>query len=395
MNLLYTLTTYPPSTGGAQIHQHQLAQCLKDRHNIQVVAFWDSNRTDWLLGTTLKAPSSDKDYTVDGIRVHRLGLGLIEKLFMAPFTAAYYQMMLMGHAPVSPIAAVIEKHLRSYSEMADLVHNVRLGREGLSYASFKAARRHDIPFVLTPVHHPRWVGKKYRAYNKLYTMADAVLALTHAEKEILVQQGVAEERIHVIGHGPVLESAAVPDKFLKTHNIDGPMVLFLGQHYPYKGYMELLEAAKVVWGKIPNTHFVFIGPSVGQSETVFKEFKDKRILRLGLINLQEKTDALAACSLLCVPSTQESFGGVYAEAWCFKKPVIGCNIPAVAEVITHEIDGYLVSQEPKEIAEKIIFLLENENAARQMGTSGKKKVEEKYTWQRIAQQVEKVYNQLI
>ncbi|NIM10385.1 MAG: glycosyltransferase [Candidatus Aminicenantes bacterium] len=395
MNLLYTLTTYPPSTGGAQIHQHQLACHLKERHNIQVVAFWDSNRTDWLLGTTLKALSSEKDYNLDGIPVLCMGLGLFEKIFMAPFAAAYYPMMLMGHAPLSPIAAVIEKHLRSHAEMADLVHNVRLGREGLSYASYKAARRNNIPFVLTPVHHPRWVGRKYNAYNKLYTMADAVLALTHAEKEILVQQGVAEERVHVIGHGPVLESAAVPENFLKTHNIDGPMVLFLGQHYPYKGYKELLEAAKIVWQKIPDAHFVFIGPSVGQSESVFKEFQDKRILRLGLISLQEKTDALAACSLLCVPSTQESFGGVYAEAWCFKKPVIGCNIPAVAEVITHEIDGYLVSQDPGEIAEKIIFLLENENAAHQMGTSGKKKVEEKYTWQRIAQRVEKVYNQLI
>jgi starch synthase len=395
MNLLYTLTTYPPSTGGAQIHQHQLARNLKNRHNIRVVSYWDDNRTDWLMGTTLRAPSRTKDYTIDGIHVHCLGLRWYEKIFMAPIAAVYYPLMLMGHPPVSPIAVVIEKHLRPYAETANLVHNVRIGREGLSYASYKVARQRDIPFVLTPVHHPRWKGRRYRAYHKLYTLADAVLALTHAEKETLVQLGAAEERVHVIGHGPVLETTAAPERFLKKHNIDGPMVLFLGQHYPYKGYIELLAAAKIVWEKTPGTHFVFIGPAVGESEKVFKEISDKRIHRLGLTGLQEKTDALAACSLLCVPSTQESFGGVYAEAWCFKKPVIGCNIPAVAEVITDEIDGYLVAREPGEIAEKIIFLLENENAARQMGTSGKKKVEEKYTWPRIAERVERVYNQLI
>jgi glycosyltransferase involved in cell wall biosynthesis len=199
----------------------------------------------------------------------------------------------------------------------------------------------------------------------------------------------------VIGHGPVLESEAQPGEFLQKYQIGSPMVLFLGQHYPYKGYKELLEAAKIVWGKIPGTHFVFIGPAVGQSEQLFKAVSDQRVHRLGIVSLQEKTGALAACSLLCVPSVQESFGGVYAEAWCFGKPVIGCRIPAVSEVITDGVDGYLVNQVPEAIAERIIFLLENEAAASQMGTAGKKKVEEKYTWQRIAERVELVYNRLL
>lgn len=395
MNLLYTLTTYPPSTGGAQIHQHQLAQSLTERHNIRAAVHWDNNRTDWLLGTTLFAPTMDHDYLIDGIGVYRMAFCNCEKILMAPFVGAYYPLMLMGYPPVGPISSIIERRLRPYAEIADIIHNVRIGREGLSYASYKAARRYDIPFVLTPVHHPRWVGRKYRAYNKLYTLADAVMALTNAEKEILVQLGVAEERVHIIGHGPVLEPDAHPERFLQEHGIEGPMVLFLGQHYPYKGYRELLAAAELVWQKHPETRFVFIGPAVGQSEAVFKESTDPRILRLGNVSLQEKTDALAACSLLCVPSTQESFGGVYAEAWCFAKPVIGCPIPAVSEVIDHGVNGFLVDQNPTEIAHRVIDLLSSESAAGQLGGAGKRKVHEQYTWQRIAERVERVYNTLI
>ena len=394
MNLLYTLTTYPPSTGGAQIHQHQLARRLKEGHDIQVVVHWDSNRTDWLLGTTMRAPAKDKDYNIDGIDVHCMGFSWWEKLVMTPFAFGYYPLMLLGNAPARPIASGIENHLHSYAEKADLIHNVRIGREGLSVASYNVARKRGIPFVLTPVHHPRWTGRKYNVYHKLYIQADAVLALTRAEKEVLIQLGVAEEKIHVIGHGPVLATSAKPRQFLQKYRIDRPMVLFLGQHYLYKGYQELLEAAKIVWEQLPGTHFVFIGPAVGQSEAVFKEIPDHRIHRLGTVSLQDKTDALAACSLLCVPSTQESFGGVYTEAWCFKKPVIGCGIPAVAEVVTDGVDGYLVLQEAEVIAEKILFLLGNEAAARQMGTAGKRKVEENYTWQRIAQRVETVYYKL-
>ena len=240
MNLLYTLTAYPPSTGGGQIHQHQLARLLNKRHNIQVVTHWDTNRTDWLYGTTIGAPSANKLYTVDGIHVFRMGFSWLDKLVMAPSTAAYYPFMMAGRPLLSPISACIGKHLESYAQKADLVHNLRIGREGLSYASYIAARRNSIPFVLTPVHHPRWVGRKYRAYFRLFSRADAVFALTHAEKEVLTEWGVKEERIHVIGHGPVLESRAEPEQFVKKYNLRGPTVLFLGQHYPYKGFRELL-----------------------------------------------------------------------------------------------------------------------------------------------------------
>ena len=83
MNFLYTLTAYPPYIGGAQLHQHLLAQQLQRRHYIQVATFWNHNRTDWLLGTTLKAHARPYDYAVDGIPVHRLGFGWGKKLRMA------------------------------------------------------------------------------------------------------------------------------------------------------------------------------------------------------------------------------------------------------------------------------------------------------------------------
>ncbi len=395
MKLLYTLTTYPPSTGGAQIHQHRLACHLSPKHRINVVTHWDNNRTDWLLGTTINAPSLSRDYTIDEIAVHSMGYCICEKVCMFPFAASYYLLMMAGFAPVRPIASIIRKYIEPYAETADLIHNVRLGREGISVASYMSAKKHDIPFVLTPVHHPRWGGRKYRTFNNLYKAANALFALTNAEKEILISLGASPDRVHVIGHGPVIEKEAFPEDFLARHHIDGPMVLFLGQHYPYKGYNELLKAAPIVWEKFPRTHFVFIGPAVGQSESIFMQNPDPRILRLGNVSLQEKTDALAACSLLCVPSTQESFGGVYAEAWCFGKPVIGCPIPAVSEVISNGVDGFLAEQNPIQIAQKIVMLLEDDSLAAQIGAAGKKKVEEKYTWNRIAEHVETIYNSLI
>jgi glycosyltransferase involved in cell wall biosynthesis len=392
MRLLYTLTTYPPSIGGAQIHQHRLAQQLTSRHTIQVVSHWDSNRTDWLLGTTLKAPATSRDYTIDEIPVHRLGLSITEKLRIAPWLPLYYPLMSVALSAIAPITA---QHLHSYAAQADLIHNIRIGREILSYASLQAARQQDIPFVFTPVHHPRWVGWRYRAYLQLYRMADAVIALTQAEKQVLMSLGVPEDKIFVTGIGPVLAAEAEPTRFLQHYNLSAPIVLFLGQHYPYKGYRQLLQATSLVWQQVPEAQFVFIGPPVADSETTFAEFSDRRIHRLGHVDLQTKSDAIAACTLLCVPSTQESFGGVYTEAWSFAKPVIGCPIPAVAEVIQDGVNGFLVAQEPTEIADLILQLLQHPTQAAAMGAAGQQRVEAQFTWQKIADRLETAYHTIL
>ena len=177
--------------------------------------------------------------------------------------------------------------------------------------------------------------------------------------------------------------------------MDGPIILFLGQHFLYKGFVQLLQAAPIVWKKIPEANFVFIGPDVDHSEKYFQGEVDPRVHRLGQVDLQTKTNALAACTLLCVPSIQESFGGVYTEAWSFQKPVIGCPIPAVSEVISDGVDGYLADQMPQAIAERIIDLLQNPSKATEMGKAGCRKVEEKYSWNRVAQLTEEAYKQVL
>ena len=391
MNLLFTLTAYPPALGGAQLLMHDLARQLMARHDVQVVTQWDTQRSDWLLGTTLNAPVEALRYHVDGVPVTRLNLPTSVRRRLAPWVAAYF----VAQAPaLRRIAAALADALEPLAS-ADLVHNCRIGREGLSFASLAVARRRGLPFVLTPVHHPRWGGWLHRHYQRLYREADAVIALTEYERQTLAGLGVQESRIHVTGMGPVLAGHGDGTRFRDRHHLDGfPVVLFLAQKYRYKGVEALLQAAPAVWGRAPETRFVFVGPRTPYSRRLFKG-APARVLELDAVSLQDKTDALAACDILCVPSSQESFGAVFAEAWSFEKPVVGGDIGPVRAVIDEGKDGLLVGQTPGAIADALLHLLERPALRAEMGRRGRAKVEARYTWPRLAEQTEAVYRRVL
>ena len=392
MKLLYTLTSYLPAIGGAQLHHHYIATSLASRHQIQVVTQWDTHRTDWLLGTTLRAPGPEKDYSFEGIPVHRIGLTWQEKVGVLASVMLYYPFM---DTAARSIGRVLERHLAPWADGASLVHNTRIGREPMTCASLQLARHRGIPFVLTPVHHPRWHGWRYRVYLDLYRSADALLALTHAEKALLASLGVDDQRVHVVGMGPILAERANPEQFRRSHAISSPIVLFLGQHFSYKGYRQILEAAPSVWRRVPEACFVFVGPPVGNSEAVIDSLNDPRVKRLGVLSLQEKTNALAACDVLCVPSEQESFGGVYVEAWSFGKPVIGCPIPAVSEVVSHGVDGLLVAQEAGPISDALCQILLTPSLAGKLGEAGRQKVAAMYNWEHTSRAAEQAYQSVL
>ena len=169
----------------------------------------------------------------------------------------------------------------------------------------------------------------------------------------------------------------------------------MGQKYRYKGIGALLRAAPIVWRRFPEVRFAFVGPRTAYSRRRFAATTDRRVLELDQVDLQEKTDALAACDILCVPSSQESFGGVFTEAWSLSKPVIGCDIPAVRQVIDDGRDGLLVEQGPGPIAEALVCLLESRTLMEEMGRRGKTKVESQFTWPRLATKTEAVYRRVL
>jgi glycosyltransferase involved in cell wall biosynthesis len=256
-----------------------------------------------------------------------------------------------------------------------------------------AARKANTPFVFTPLRHQRPMGWSSPAFKRLYRKSDAVIALTHGEGEWLVAKGADRSRLHVIGLGPQNDPAASPKAALDKVGAGKKIVLFLAQLHEYKGFGALLAAAKLLHAR-DDVQFVFAGPDVRGNGKAFAR-AGSNVTWLGSVREDMRDSLLSACTVLCVPSSRESFGSVVVEAWSCGKPVVGGPAAATRELIEDGVDGFTVQQQPDVIAERLTRLLDDPALAADMGCRGQEKVKERYSWSAIAGAHTAIYEELV
>lgn len=100
---------------------------------------------------------------------------------------------------------------------------------------------------------------------------------------------------------------------------------------------------------------------------------------LGQISHEALREAYARASVFVLPSSKEGFGIVYLEAWQFKLPVICASEGAPKEVVSNEIDGFVIEPHDDEaLAWRIDKLLRHPELANRMGKAGHDKVMTRY-----------------
>jgi glycosyltransferase involved in cell wall biosynthesis len=177
----------------------------------------------------------------------------------------------------------------------------------------------------------------------------------------------------------------------------GFVILFLGRKTEYKGLDRLVEAFSALRRSRPDVYLLAVGPETDFSRQLWSRYGslDGLVVR-GVVSEDERLAALAACDVLAMPSTGESFGMVYLEAWAYGKPVIGANIASVASLIDHGGDGYLV--EPGQVAPLVArlgHLADHLELAEAMGARGRAKLERRYSIECIATIVEGTYARVL
>ncbi|MCX8082099.1 MAG: glycosyltransferase [bacterium] len=167
-----------------------------------------------------------------------------------------------------------------------------------------------------------------------------------------------------------------------------------GRFTEQKGLINLLKAVPEVIKIFPKTKFVLVGD--GPLRNTFEKFVKDNGTSGNVMFTGYRKDILSIfslCDVIVVPSLFEGMPNIVLEAMALKKPVIGTNIPEIAELIIDEKNGFLVpvKDNVKDIAEKILFLWKTPEVKEKMGEAGYNLIKERFSLERMVREYETLY----
>lgn len=223
--------------------------------------------------------------------------------------------------------------------------------------------------------------------------------ITHAKnhaKELSDNFGI-RDNIKIIPHGIDL-----PQLSTKSHPTEKNIkILYAGRLEYRKGTDILLAAIPYILSKFKDVDFEILG--IDHKNHYYNEFKKSvsieilnRVSFKGRVNDEVLKRAYNDCDIFVAPSRYESFGLVYIEAMSYGKPVIGAKVGGVAEIIDDYENGLFFELEnPQDLADKIIFLINNKDIRSKLGFSARQKIENYFTKEILSSKSINYYESLL
>lgn len=229
-------------------------------------------------------------------------------------------------------------------------------------------------------------------------------ANTAYEKSRLQEAGIPAGKIKILGVGVEPSSFNISDEAIALFKsslhlpADSILLAYVGRIERTKNVHLLIDA----FNKLALTHnnvYLLIAGAGGEYANELQQSANNLPVEIsGRIKWKlnfathEKAAIFNAIDMLVLPSNNESFGIVFLEAWICKKPVVGTNIGAIADVIDNHIDGLLFKKDDAaNLFEKLQVLIANKAERERLAQNGYRKVMENYTWDIITKKLRQCY----
>jgi glycosyltransferase involved in cell wall biosynthesis len=162
---------------------------------------------------------------------------------------------------------------------------------------------------------------------------------------------------------------------------------------PYKGLLQLVEAAAEVAREIPRVRFEIWGEGPLRPEL------EGRIQALGLAHMirlngstKEPENALRRCHLFVHPSLSEASSNVVLEAMATGLPVVATTAGGTPALVEHGRSGLLVQPgNPRALAEAILTVVRDPELADRLATAARARAVAEFSMDRMLQRVDALY----
>jgi glycosyltransferase involved in cell wall biosynthesis len=240
-------------------------------------------------------------------------------------------------------------------------------------ATFREARRRGIAAILDApsLHHaaqdglhgtadPPDLHRRITAVKDAeIALADHVLTVSELARRTYLEAGVPPEKVHALPLGADLEL------FAPGAAPEGPFTfLFSGATIRRKGFDLLLAAFDRVAAAEPEARLRIAGPR-GDLGHLLDGRPGGRIAFLGPRTQAELAAELRRADCLVLPSRNDSFGMVVAEALACGTPVVVSEMVGAKDLVTEGRTGWIVPLEDADaLAERMLWCARNSEAVR-------------------------------
>lgn len=174
------------------------------------------------------------------------------------------------------------------------------------------------------------------------------------------------------------------------------VVLYVGRLSPKKGAHILIKAINKVLPSHPETALVLVGSKwygENQEDSYVRQVMQMaeglgtKVVMTGFLPPKDVISHYYLGDIfVCASQWREPLARVHYEAMAAGLPIISTDKGGNAEVIRGNGNGIILSDynQPQAFADAIILLLDQQDIALEMGKTGRRLAEEKYTWDRVA-----------
>jgi glycosyltransferase involved in cell wall biosynthesis len=223
----------------------------------------------------------------------------------------------------------------------------------------------------------------YRREREIYHAARHLFAFCEATRTSLIDDyGIDPARVTVTGGGvnfAQLPMAMVGQGWRRDRD---PVILFVGNDFVRKGGEILLSAFRRVRETFPEARLQLVG-------TLPPIAPEPGVEVLGRIHDRDRVAALyRGASLFAMPSFFDPYPLVTLEAMAFGLPVVTTAQMGTPEMIDDGVTGRLVAPgSVDELADAMVRLLQDPEAAALMGAAARHDVERRFTWDAVVERM--------
>ncbi len=241
---------------------------------------------------------------------------------------------------------------------------------------------------------PKWQIFLIKLFSKITCFFyDKIICVSQYDRKIALKNKIAtaDKLTTIYNSISPINFLAKEQAQKKLINKISPLVVgTVAEWTKNKGLIYLLKALEEIKEKEFDAILIGSGENPDKEKMYRLVEKNKNIYLIEWID--NAASYLKAFDIFVLPSLKEGLPYTILEAMLAETPIIATNVGGIPEMIENNVNGILIqSKNSQQLAEKILYLINNPEKAVVMAQKARKKVEKKFSLEKMIKKTKAMY----